>query len=402
MKFPLPFLGIILLAARAAAQCSGQISIASQSDADALSDCDTVNGDLTISNDATGTINLSDLEEVHGSLTVEGTSNLNSLQANDLESISGPVTIKDNANLNEVGLSGLSNVGGDLRVQGNDNLKNFPLDDLENVNGGMTLDGPFDKLSFSNLNQVNGQTSIQSSGTFSCGSLLSSGDDDDDGGSSVFSGSSYSCTTGTATTSTATSTGTSTDSPQTSTNTASDSDSGLSGGAIAGIVIAVVVVVILILLFLWLLMRRRRKQAAPVPPPTTNKDEEKNMMAVPPSGPNGKSPGHGEIPADKNVARKPLSAPQSLQNRLSGTTSTSPPVPAALMAGDRSSMLPHSTDDASLFLYPIPRQRPSEADVPMLDSGHVHEVAAEPDRPNPVYELDAGAVSSHQQPINPK
>jgi hypothetical protein len=168
-----------------------------------------------------------------------------------------------------------------------------------------------------------------------------------------------------------------------------------------------VVVVILILLLLWLFMRRRRKHAGLPAPTTTNntsKDTEKPPMAAPPEGPNTQPPEQGEILSDKNVARKPLSPPQSLQNRLSGmetgTTSTSPPVPAALMAGDRSSMLPHNPDEASLFLHPIPLRRPSETDVPMLDSGHVHEVPAEPDRPNAIYELDAGAVSAHQQPIN--
>ncbi|KAL5364726.1 hypothetical protein BJX96DRAFT_138298 [Aspergillus floccosus] len=421
---PSRLLGIGLVAARAAAQCSGQISIASQSDADALADCDTINGDLTVASDATGTIDLKDLEEVRGSLTVQGASNLNALRANDLESVSGPVTIKDNANLNDVSMSGLSQVGGDLRVEGNNNLKSFALNDLENVNGGMTLNGAFDQLSFSKLGRVNGQTSIRSTGGFSCGSLQSSnsnGDedgDDNNGGRSVFSGSSFSCTTGAAATSTSSTSTASSTSSTTSTNPASststssatstntpDSGSSLSGGAIAGIVVAAVVVVLLVLLLLWLFMRRRRKQAA-VPPPTTttNKDGEKPPLAAPPGGSNTQPPGQGEILADKNVARKPLSPPQALQDRLSGmetgTTSTSPPVPAALMAGDRSSMLPHNADDASLFLYPIPRRRPSETDVPMLDSGHVHEVPAEPDRPNAIYELDAGAVSAHQQPIN--
>ena len=254
------------------------------------------------------------------------------------------------------------------------------------------------RLSFSKIRQVNGQTSIRSTGSFSCGSLQSSGGDDNNSGRSVFSGSSFSCTTGAAATSTSTASSTSTDKP--------DSGSSLSGGAIAGIVIAVVVVVILVLLLLWLFMRRRRKHAALPAPTTTNisKDTEKPPMAAPPEGPNTQPPGQGEILSDKNVARKPLSPPQSLQNRLSGmetgTTSTSPPVPAALMAGDRSSMLPHNPDEASLFLHPIPLRRPSETDVPMLDSGHVHEVPAEPDRPNAIYELDAGAVSAHQQPIN--
>ncbi|KAF9893312.1 hypothetical protein FE257_011742 [Aspergillus nanangensis] len=423
MKLTLQFLGIIALgAAHIAAQCTGQITISSQSDADALSDCDTVSGTVNIGSDASGTITLPDLEELRGALNIEGASNLNSLRANDIETITGPVTIKDNGNLNEVSLSNLQDLGGQLRVEGNDNLKTFALNDLQTVTGQIYMSGAFDQISFPSLQNLQGRMEVLSTGSFSCSSLQGGnnsddGDEEDNNNNNIFSGASFSCKTGadatsTSSTSTATSTGTSTSSSTSSSTTSTstnqptstsppDSGSGLTGGAIAGIVIGVIAVILLIIFMLWFMTRRRRKNAgAGIPPTTIAKDTEKQ----PPGGSDGdptnnsthdSSPSTGEIPPTHGFARKPI--PPAAQKRLSAAAAG---VPLALVPGDNNRSSTLSPDDGSLFLNPIPRQVPSEADVPMLDSGHVHEAPTEVERPTPVYEMDAGPVSSHQQPIN--
>lgn len=114
------------------------------------------------------------------------------------------------------------------------------------------------------------------------------------------------------------------------------------------------------------------------------------------------------------IPRKPLSpAPQetgvvSLGTNSNGNTngtSTSTSLPSSLVVGDNRfstvSALGTNESDA-LFLQSGARRAPSESDVPMLDSGDVHEAPAQSAREvDPPFELDAGPVrGTHQQAIN--
>ncbi|KAE8393013.1 hypothetical protein BDV23DRAFT_49480 [Aspergillus alliaceus] len=225
-----------------------------------------------------------------------------------------------------------------------------------------------------NLENVYGETQIQSSGSFSCSSLNKLKDD-----KHAFTGT-FSCS--------------------------EKGSSDLSSGAKVGIAIGVILGVIIVGVLVWLCMRRQRKlrrkaalagvtavgAAGPAGRDVERGDEKKGPSAVSNSSPSSQPP---SPPADTEAAvsaipRKPLSpAPQT--------------VPTALLPGDRSSRILSNPDDPSLFLRAMPRRRPSESEVPMLDSENVHEAppAEVGRRQEGLFELDAGPVSGkHQQAMH--
>ncbi|RHZ45644.1 putative GPI-anchored cell wall protein Pst1 [Aspergillus thermomutatus] len=376
------------------ARCNTNANITSQADADSIGSCQTVRGSVTIKNSTSGTINLHGVQEIQGPLTADGTSNLNSLIASDLKTITGTLTVASNDALNQISMSNLQTVGGDIKVENNRNLKDLSFNGLDEIRGGLTVFGDLNRISFSNLDAVRGPTTIHSSGTFNCSSL----DSQRSGEDNVFQ-SSYSCTTGER-------------------NKSSSSD-GLSTGAKAGIAVAVVIVVLLIFFFLWLFIRRRKRQQ--------NRRTEKVVPAVattPTPAPSGlatktekPTPEPTPPPEDveRSIPRKPLSPLPVAHARSSVLASLLPgsermSVPATLLPGSgpsSSASVSHRrvTSDPTLFLHhivpPAPRPPPSEMDVPMLNSGNVYEVGTGKTRPQtPVYELDGGGMSNHQQPIN--
>ncbi|KAF7134159.1 hypothetical protein CNMCM5793_005838 [Aspergillus hiratsukae] len=371
-------------------RCNTNVNITSQADADSIASCQTVRGDVTITNSASGTINLHGVETIQGPLTADGTSNLSSLIASDLNTITGTLSVVNNGALNQISMSSLQTVGGDIKVENNQNLKVLSLSDLDEVRGGLTVAGDLNRISFSNLDTVRGPTTIHSSGTFNCSSLDRQQSEDH-----VFQ-SSYSCTTGNK-----------------------SSSSGLGTGAKAGIAVAVVIVTLLILFFLWLFIRRRKRQQ--------NRRTEKavpEVATLPTAAPTGlatKTPKPTPEPTlpqenvERSILRKPLSPPPEEarssvpESLLPGSVRMS--VPVSLLAGSGPSVSSASashqrvTSDPTLFLHhippPAPRPPPSEMDVPMLDSGNVYEAGTGRTRSqSPVYELDGGGMSNHQQPIH--
>ncbi|GFG15818.1 cell wall mannoprotein PST1 [Aspergillus udagawae] len=376
-------------------RCNTDVNIASQADADSIASCETVRGSVTITNSASGTINLHGVKAIQGPLTAQGASNLNSLIASDLKTVTGTLTVANNDALNHISMSNLQTVGGDIKVESNRNLKDLSLSNLDEVRGGLTVSGDFDRISFSNLDTVRGPTTIHSSGTFNCSSL----DSQQSGDGHVFQNT-YSCATGKS-------------------NKSSSSD-GLSTGAKAGIAVAVVIVVLLILFFFWLFIRRRKRQqnrrtekavpevaTSPTPSPTglAAETEKPTLKPTPP-----------QEDEERNIPRKPLSPPPVADGRSSLLASSLPgsermSVPVSLLPGSDPSVSSTSashrrvTSDPTLFLHHIPpaapQPPPSELEVPMLDSGNVYEVGTGRTRPQtPVYELDGGGMSNHQQPIN--
>ncbi|KAF7585564.1 hypothetical protein BBP40_010646, partial [Aspergillus hancockii] len=346
--------------------CSGSANIASQADADSIKECETINSPLTIPSAASGTISLPEVKDIKGPLTISGTSSLNGFSASDLEAVSGPITIEDNGALNSISLSNLETAGGEIKVQGNGGLREVVFDDLKRVNGALVLKGEFDRISFANLEEVYGDTQIKSTGSFLCSSLAKLKSD-----KNAFKGS-FSC---------------------------SENGAGLSSGAKAGIAIGVIIGVITVLLLVWFCIRRQKKLRR------TNANTTA-LVGATAAGAAGKDVEKGDekrTPTTTTVSdtsspvnsipRKPLSPPPPQR----GT------VPAALVPGDRSSAGVANGDDPSLFLRTVPRRRPSESEVPMLDSGDVHEApfVEVGRRQSGLFELDAGPVSGrHQQVIH--
>ncbi|PYI11473.1 hypothetical protein BO78DRAFT_446520 [Aspergillus sclerotiicarbonarius CBS 121057] len=410
---------------------SSSITLTTQSDADALSSCSTISGTLSVSTSATGSISLSNVQTINGGLTIQDVF-LTSFSAPDLQTVHGKIYIADNNKLNNLSLSDLQTVGGEIDIQDNEDLRDLVFQELQNVEGALVLEGTFDELvplffflvlllgfglcgvmvaddnriKFPSLKHAKGQTLIKShGGSFRCSSLDSLRDDDDNNNkrkrhsnnnnNGAFQGS-YTCTDG--------------------------SSSALSTGAKAGIAIAVIVLVLLILFLVWTVVkkqriRRRRRNNTQdgngnvYTAVGTARDEEKVMGYEKPLPLPGSVVGRNSEPINVvgGIPRKPLSPPPPMEGTEAGTgngnresmLSTSPPVPAALVPGDRSSGSPPlDADGRSLFLHPIPRRRPSETDVPLLDSGDVHEAPGSPMR-RETFELDAGPVrGTHQQPIN--
>ncbi|KAI9036626.1 uncharacterized protein KD926_001639 [Aspergillus affinis] len=395
---------------------NGEIKITQQSDADALSSCDTISGTLLIAPSASGTISLPNVEEIKGPLTIKDADDLNAVRADDLETVSGPVTVENNKRLTSLKFDGLGTIGGELKIRGNEALREVQLDDLESVNGGVTVEGGFTGLSLSNLEKVRGATNIASTASeFSCSSLNSLHSE------GAF-GSDFNCKN----------------------DDDKGNDGGLSAGAKAGIAIGVIIGVLVILVGIWFCVRRQRRQRRAQKEAMAGIAGGSGGAAAAAAGMNGgPRGGSGGISDEEkgtsenttttsispvspdemtanalSIPRKPLSpAPQetgivsiagtnSASALGTGTRSTS--LPSALVAGESDhrfstvSALGTSDPSESLFLRPVPRRVPSESDVPMLDSGDVHEAPVQSARElDPPFELDAGPVrGTHQQAIN--
>ncbi|KAL4948140.1 hypothetical protein BDW69DRAFT_98129 [Aspergillus filifer] len=437
---------------RITAQSCSSVTITSQSDADsAFNDCNDISGSVTVSPSAQGTLNLDGLEQISENLVIEDT-NLVGITIPDIENVGGSVSVTGNDALTTLGLSGLAGVNGDLTVQGNNALVDLRMDDLEQIRGGMHLNGGFNTLSFESLERVGGESDVVSTGSAGCSALdsLNSASESED---QVFQGS-YTCQTTSATPS-PTSTSTSTSSPTTIETDATNSGDGggLSGGAIAGIVIGVVVSVLILLVLIWLFLRQRRKNranfealgagastgaAAAVFAASRDNggDEEKKpsqSMSPTSTTPNPNGAAALAIPRRPlSTSTAPTTSPTSTNANTSSTlpssltagsaTASSMPMPTALIPGTNNPRGVDNNQNDSLFLNSIPaaaaagtrpgaHRRPSESDVPMLDSGDVHEVPGvsriKDQRtgervlsPGDVFELDGGFEgASHQRPL---
>ncbi|RMZ81046.1 hypothetical protein DV738_g2486, partial [Chaetothyriales sp. CBS 135597] len=83
----LAFAGAVL------AQCSGDLTISSSSDAATLQNCQTYKGDITISDEAAGTIALNGVQAINGDLTVNNATQLTAITSDQLNAISGSFTL---------------------------------------------------------------------------------------------------------------------------------------------------------------------------------------------------------------------------------------------------------------------------------------------------------------------
>ncbi|KAJ5363507.1 uncharacterized protein N7496_009220 [Penicillium cataractarum] len=256
--------------------CSNSVTISSQSDANNLANCDTVDGSVTIASSAGGTLTFNNVEEIKGSFTVEGVSGLTGLIMPDLDTIKGALTLDNLGSLTNLTMSALSDVASGITITGNSKLKTLSLANLEKVEGQLKLTGSFTSVSLPSLEEVQGETTTQGSKSMSCSALntLQS--------QGVYRGS-YSCVA------------------------SGSNSSSLSPAAKAGIAVGVIVGVLLILFFLWYFLRgRRNRKNRNIPPmawlsPSTVDSDEKQ-----PSSHDNLTP----LPSLKPpVPRKPVGPP---------------------------------------------------------------------------------------------
>ena len=119
------------------------MTISSQSDADALGDCDSIDGSVVVSSSASGSIVLYNITEIKGSFTAEGAPSLTTLAAPALESVDGSFTVDNMNSLSNLSMNALSKASSDVTVADNPKLKVLEFQDLEEVDGNLKLTGSF-------------------------------------------------------------------------------------------------------------------------------------------------------------------------------------------------------------------------------------------------------------------
>lgn len=92
-------------------KCSGTIKIENQSDADGLSSCQTIQGDIEINESTTGGITFNGIEQITGSLTANGAANITSLAAPQLGTIGKSFSLSGIILLTALNFDSLTEVG---------------------------------------------------------------------------------------------------------------------------------------------------------------------------------------------------------------------------------------------------------------------------------------------------
>jgi hypothetical protein len=109
VKYLLPALAASKLAL--ASDSCGDTTVSTQSDADALDSCTTISGDIKIKSDFSGTLTLSGIEKITGSLTGTNCTALTGIIAPSLVSISDSFTLNEVTLLTELSFAELTTVG---------------------------------------------------------------------------------------------------------------------------------------------------------------------------------------------------------------------------------------------------------------------------------------------------
>ncbi|KAJ5570496.1 uncharacterized protein N7459_009926 [Penicillium hispanicum] len=89
----------------------GDLTISSQSDADGVSSCSTLSGDVTVKNTYSGDLSLNGVKKITGAFKCEEGVNVSSITASSLESIGGAFTLSGLTGLTELSAAKLTSVG---------------------------------------------------------------------------------------------------------------------------------------------------------------------------------------------------------------------------------------------------------------------------------------------------
>ncbi|KAJ5665732.1 uncharacterized protein N7477_008180 [Penicillium maclennaniae] len=109
VKYLLPALAATQLAF--ASDSCGDTTVSSQSDADALNSCTTVDGDIKIKSSFSGTLTLNGIQKISGSLTGSNCTALTSIIAPSLVTITDSFTLNEATLLTELSFAELTSVG---------------------------------------------------------------------------------------------------------------------------------------------------------------------------------------------------------------------------------------------------------------------------------------------------
>ncbi|KAJ5281482.1 Leucine rich repeat 5 [Penicillium angulare] len=109
IKYILPALAASQLAF-ASSDC-GDTTIETQTDASGISSCTSIDGDITIKESYSGSLDLGSIEKIDGTLTCVGGANVTGITAASLETITGNFTLKRLTTLTTLSFAKLSSVG---------------------------------------------------------------------------------------------------------------------------------------------------------------------------------------------------------------------------------------------------------------------------------------------------
>lgn len=109
-KFILPALALAGSAIAQGNGCSGSLTIASSADASAIQSCRNFDGDITISDEASGTIEINGVQQISGDLICRNATQLTSISTDQLNSIAGTFDLNGLTILSSLTMSSLSAV----------------------------------------------------------------------------------------------------------------------------------------------------------------------------------------------------------------------------------------------------------------------------------------------------
>lgn len=120
------------------ANCSNTVVISSQSDADDISSCGTINGDVQIAKNYAGGLTLTGITHITGSLVINGSTNVTSLTAPDLTIIGKNLELISGILLTDLNMTELTLVG-DMNFEALPNLQYLYFESGVRAAGGISI-----------------------------------------------------------------------------------------------------------------------------------------------------------------------------------------------------------------------------------------------------------------------
>ncbi|KAA8641965.1 uncharacterized protein ATNIH1004_010904 [Aspergillus tanneri] len=111
---------VLSLASMSWAAACGSLTLTSQLDIDTQASCSTVNGDVKISSEYVGTLNLAGVETVTGAVNGAGLHSLSSINFPDLKLVAGSINLT--GSFNDLSIPSLENVNGGFKVISTKNI----------------------------------------------------------------------------------------------------------------------------------------------------------------------------------------------------------------------------------------------------------------------------------------
>ncbi|KAL4888132.1 protein ecm33 [Aspergillus ambiguus] len=154
MAFSKYLLPVVVVTQVVFASRCGDFKISSQSDADILANCSTVDGDINIDKDYSGNLYLRGITQVRGSITCDNCSNLASLHADSISAIGGDLQLFKAVSLTSLEFSQLTTVLGTVELVALSSLQSLGFTAGVTKAGGVHIEN----TKLANLNGISPKT----------------------------------------------------------------------------------------------------------------------------------------------------------------------------------------------------------------------------------------------------